>query len=570
MSNLLGVVGTGSATDAVIAALSAVDETVTEIEVEEVENVDFAVVAGEVGSNRFARANRSGTPWLAVELGGVGGRSFPDVDAAVSGFAPDTACFECLRARVAANAEETDGTEVTETDTAATRFAGALAGREAVTLRSGERSSVLGGVVEIPHAEHRLLPVPNCPACGDARDRTLGIDHSERTLDEAISRAEIALDERVGIVQSLGEVSSFPVPYYLANICKTAGFSDAQCAEQSAGVAGDWDEALMKALGEGMERYCAGIYRESEFGVARPSVLDDAVSPAKFVRPDDWKEVKNDELAWIPGRNLGTGNPVHLPAEFVHFPPLDARFKPAITTGLGLGNSTTEALLSGLYEVIERDATMLAWYSSFEPLGLHVEDEGFEELAKRARAEKLDVTALLVTQDVDVPVVAVAVHREEEWPKFAVGSGANLDPDSAARSALSEALQNWTELKLMGPDDAANAEGSIARYADFPKPVRELVAPETTIPSDSVGKSVAGGTAELRAVVSRASEAFAVYGARLTTRDVQSLGFEAVRVLAPEAQPLFTGEPFFGERARTVPNELGFDSELNREPHPYP
>ncbi|WP_435154690.1 YcaO-like family protein [Haladaptatus sp. DFWS20] len=569
MSTLLGVVGTGPAADAVITALSDTDGTVTEIEAGDVGDVDFAVVIGEVGSRAFGRVNRSRTPWLAVELGGIGGHSLPDVNAAISGFTAETACFECLRTRVESNAGDVD-TDEGVTDTATARFAGALAGREAVTLRFGGESPVLGGVVEVPHAERRLLPVPNCPACGDARDRTLGIDHMERSLDDAVSYAEIALDERIGPVASLGEVSSFPVPYYLANVCDTSGFSDVRAAEQSAGVAGEWDEALMKALGEGMERYCAGIYRESEFGVARPSDLEDAVSPAEFVRPTGWVEPGNDELAWVPGRNLDTGTPVHLPAEFVQFPPSNARYKPAITTGLGLGNSTTEALLSGLYEVIERDATMLAWYSSFEPLGLQVEDDGFDELTKRARAESLDVTALLVTQDVDVPVVAVAVHRENEWPKFAVGSGANLDPDAAARSALAEALQNWTELKLMGPEESANAEGSIAHYADFPEPVRPFVSPETTIPSESVGSAVPTGSAELQAVVSRTSETFDVYGARLTTRDVESLGFETVRVLAPEAQPLFTGDPFFGERARTVPDVLGFDPKLDREPHPYP
>ncbi|WP_266078003.1 YcaO-like family protein [Haladaptatus caseinilyticus] len=570
MSTLLGVVGTGPAADAVCAALSDADGTVTEIEASDVADVDFAVVVGEVGSKDFGRANRSGTPWLAVELGGVGGYPLPNVDAAVSGFEAETACFDCLRTRVASNVTD-DSTGVAGTiDTATARFAGALAGREAVTLLAGGESAVLGGIVELPHAERRLLPVPNCPTCGNARDRTLGIEHTERTLDEAVAHAEIALDERVGVVRSLGEVSSFPVPYYLANLCDTTGFSDAHAAEQSAGVAGDWNEALMKALGEGMERYCAGIYRESTFGVARPSDLEDAISPAEFVRPTGWADPRNDELAWVPGRNLGTGDPVHLPAEFVHFPPRNARFKPAITTGLGLGNSSTEALLSGLYEVIERDATMLAWYSSFEPLGLRVEDDRFTELTKRARAENLDVTALLVTQDVDVPVVAVAVHREDEWPKFAVGSGADLDPDSAARSALAEALQNWTELNLMGPDEAANAEGSIAHYADFPEPVRAFVSPDTTIPSESVGNAVPSGIDELHTVVSRAAEAFSVYGARLTTRDVETLGFEAVRVLAPEAQPLFTDEAFFGERARVVPDALGFDPKLDREPHPYP
>ncbi|WP_458205461.1 YcaO-like family protein [Haladaptatus sp. NG-SE-30] len=584
MSNALGVVGVGPAAEAVVAALGDVDGTVTEIEPDDVADVDLAVVVDDVGSTTFAQVNRSGTPWLAVELGGVGGHAIPGVDAAISGFAPATACFECLSTRVASNAEGMDGEErdgkgkVAEgrggdegtVATTTARFAGALAGREAVTLLSGGESAVLGGVMELPHAERRLLPVPGCPVCGDPRDRTLGIGHRERSLEDAVAHAEGALDDRVGIVRSLGEVASFPVPYYLAETCDTTGFSDARAAEKAAGVSAEWNEALMKALGEAIERYCAGIYRESSFGVARPSDLTDAVSPAEFVRPTGWPDPGNEELAWVPGRDLATGDPVHLPAEFVHFPPPAAQFKPPITTGLGLGNSTAEALLSGLYEVIERDATMLAWYATFEPLGLAIDDSGFETLVKRARAESLDVTALLVTQDVDVPVVAVAVHREDEWPKFALGSGADLDPDAAARSALAEALQNWTELKLMGQEEAADAEGAIAHYADFPEPVREFVTPKTTVPSANVGDSVPAGKEELETVVTRASDAFDVYGARLTTRDVESLGFEAIRVLAPAAQPLFTGEPFFGERARSVPDELGFEPRLDREPHAYP
>ncbi|KZN25813.1 bacteriocin biosynthesis protein SagD [Haladaptatus sp. R4] len=568
MNSVLGVVGQGRGADAVVAALSDIEGSVEELDDDAIDEADFAVVIDEVGAPVFRRANRAGIPWIAVELGGVGGHAITEVDAAVSGFSPETACFDCLSARVVSNREE-DGENV-EYDGVTERYAGAVAGREAARLASGEESSLLGGVREIPHAERRLFPVPGCPTCGEPRDRTLGIAYEERTLDDAVGRAELAMDERIGIVRSLGEVSSFPVPYYLASTADTSGFSDARAAAQSAGVSADWDEALMKALGEGMERYCAGIYREEEFAVARPSELGNAVSPAEFVRPTGWEDPSDEEIEWVSGRNLTTGDLVHLPAEFVHFPPPSMRFKPSITTGLGLGNSTVEALLSGIYEVIERDATMLAWYSTFEPLGLAVEDGGFEALVKRARAEELEVTALLVTQDIDVPVVAVAVHREGEWPKFAVGSGANLDPDAAARSALAEALQNWTELKLMGKEDAANEDGSIGRYAAFPDAAREFVAPETTIPSSSVGSAVPEGVEELETVVSLARDAFQVYGARLTTRDVASLGFEGARVLVPDAQPLFTGDAFFGERARTVPGELGFEPRPDREPHPYP
>ncbi|WP_327052656.1 YcaO-like family protein [Halomicrococcus gelatinilyticus] len=571
-----GVVGDGPAAAAVRAGLSDVDGAVEQCSATELDATAFGVVVGHVGDDAFARANRSvdGTPWLAVELGGVGGHALPEVDAAVSGFGPGTACYDCLAVRVAStlddgNANGDGGSEAVDDATA--RFAGALAGREAATLLSGGESPVLGGVVEVPHAERTLLPVPACDACGGQRDRTLSVEHASATLDESVARAERALDDRVGVVRNLGEVASFPVPYYLAENADTTGFSDARAAGKAAGVAADWNRAMMKALGEALERYCAGVYDAAEFGRAPADALDDAVDPRAFVRPDDWGDADGADVPWVSGRDLATGALVNLPAEFVHFPPPESRFKPPITTGLGLGNSTVEALLSGLYEVVERDATMLSWYSTFDPLGLAVDDDGFRTLEKRARAEDLSVTPLLVTQDVDVPVVAVAVHREGDWPRFAVGSGADLAPDAAARSALAEALQNWLELEMMGREEAADAEGAIARYADFPAAAREFVSPATTVPSDSVGPDVVpDGEAELDAVVARASDAFDVYAARLTTRDVAQLGFEAVRVLAPAAQPLFTGDPFFGDRARSVPAELGFEPRPDRELHPYP
>lgn len=583
----VGLVGSGPAIEAVRAALAEARADPVQCKPERVSDVDFAVVVADAAES-FARANRAArsadTPWLAVELGGVGGRPVPGVEASVSGFAPGTACWKCLRTRVGANlddgadedADRADGAGE-NTDLGRARFAGALAGREASRLLSGGESPVLGGVLEVPHARRTLLAVPGCETCGEdeRRDPTMDIEHVDADLEEALARAEQAVDDRVGVVSSVGEAESFPAPYYLSNLADTTSFSDAAAPAQAAAVAADWNEALMKALGESLERYSAAIYRESAFETARASDLDSAVGPTEFVRPKGWGDGEPSEdgsLAWVCGQDLQQDEQVHLLAEFVHFPPPEVRYKPSITTGLGLGNSTVEALLSGCYEVIERDATMLAWYSTFEPLELSVETDRFETLRKRARAEDLEVTPLLVTQNVDVPVVAVAVHRESEWPKFAVGSDADLDPDAAAVSALAEALQNWMELRSMGEDDAADADGAIGRYGDFPEAAREFVAAETTIPARSVGPSdPPEGAAELEAVLDRLADAdLSAYAARLTPRDVAQLGFEAVRVLVPEAQPLFTGDAFFGERAREVPAELGFEFRPERAHHPYP
>jgi ribosomal protein S12 methylthiotransferase accessory factor len=574
----LGIAGSGPAVASVRAALDDVDATATSSTPGGLGSYPLGVVVAPAGAPAFAAADDAASRWIAVEIGGLGGRTVPDLDAAVTVF-DDGVGYRDLRDRVAAGDLEASDAEPTG-GRSAVRLAGAVAGHRAVSLLEG--AALAGTVVEVPGDERRLFAVPR-PA---GRDRRLRRTVREASLDDALGRAERAVDDRVGLLTRVGERESFPAPYYLAATADTEVFSDARAGPYAAGVDADWDRAFVKALGEGLERYCAGVYRSDRLEAGPPAAVADPVAPSSFVAPDDWTVASDATIRWVPGEALATGAAVSLPAEFVHYPPPEARHRPAITTGLGLGNSGIEALLAGLYEVIERDATMLAWYSTYEPLGLSVDDPGFSALVARARAEDLAVTPVLVTVDVDVPVVAVAVHREGEWPRFAVGSGADLDAAAAARSALAEALQNWMELRTMGPADAAAEGGAIDRYAEFPDEARAFVdavpstirASGTTgetpggVPASTVGPDpVPAGEAELDAVVDRAADAgLSVYAARVTTPDVADLGFEAVRVLSPEAQPLFVDEPFFGDRARTVPRELGYEPRLDRAFHPYP
>jgi ribosomal protein S12 methylthiotransferase accessory factor len=570
----VALVGQGPAREAVTAALGDVAASPVDAAASDFDDADLAVVSGRAGDATFETANETAlatsTPWLAVEIGGLGG--YPVVEAAVAGFGPETACYECLAARVRANADP-DQEPQAAPDGATARFAGAIAGRATAAVAADGETDLLGRVVEYPHAERTLLPVPGCD-CTRERDRTLTPTHADRDLEDALARAERALDDRVGIVASVGEAESFPIPYYLATLASTTGFSDGDAARQAAGADADWNAAFMKALGEGLERYCAGVYRTVDFETGTADAIDGAVPPSAFVCPaaDGWKSPDAAQvIEWVPGRNLATGGDVTLPAEFVQFPPPTERYRPAITTGLGLGNSTVEALCSGLYEIIERDAAMLSWYSSFEPLELTVEDERYETLRSRARSAGLTVTPLLLTQDVDVPVVAAAVTREA-WPRFAIAASAHLDATRAATAALAEAIQNWLELRGMGPEAAGDESGAIGEYAQFPSVARSFTDAADTVAADTVGPDeVPVGEAHLDAVVSRLRDAdLDVYAARLTPPDVESLGFEAVRALVPAAQPLFFDAPYFGDRAESVPAGMGFEARLDHAHHPFP
>jgi ribosomal protein S12 methylthiotransferase accessory factor len=566
----VGIVGAGRAVAAVEAALGDAGIDPERIDAGAAGSVDVPVALGRAGADAFEQVHADAGAWLAVELGGLGGRPVAGVNAAISVLGGEGGCFRCLQRRVEAGGADPRSSDP-EIEPRAERLAGAVAGHRLLEWLDGDAGP--GDVIELPYARRRLVPVPGC-ACGSGPDRAVRRDHARVDLEETVGRAEAVVDSRLGIVSQVGETDSFPAPYYLAVLADTEGFSDAEAGPHAAGVSADWNAAYVKAVGEALERYAAGVYRAEAFERAPASEVETPVAPDAFVLPGEgYPNPDPDEpIRWVPGEDLRTGESVSLPAEFVQFPPPERRHKPSITTGLGLGTSGTGALLSGLYETIERDATMLAWYSTIEPVGLAVDAPGFETLRRRARAENLSVTPLLVTADVDVPVVSTAVHREDAWPRFAVGSAADLDPNAAAEGALCEALQNWMELREMGPEGASEEATAIGRYADFPREAREFVSVDADLPAESVGpESIPGGEAELEALLDRVDDAgLSAYAARVTTRDVETAGFEVVRVLVPEAQPLFTGDRYFGERARTVPHEMGYRPRLDRPPHPYP
>jgi len=403
----LAVCGGGPAVKAIIAATEDIDADVRHVAPETLTD-DAATlpptgaVVAPTGAAVFGVATDRFDRWVAVEIGGLGGYPIETIDAAVTTFGPETACYRCLNKRVGAH-EEPSGDDP-HGDRSRVRLAGAIAGNRLISLVAGTSDG--GEITELPGPDRRLLPVPGCEcAAGETPTRALPLTHRTVGVDDALTRAEQAVDDRVGLVANVGERESFPVPYYIAEIADTTGFSDTAAADFAAGVDVDWDRAYMKAIGEALERYSAGVYRTQQTTRGSERTLSAPVSPTAFVRPGGFEQPDPEQrIEWIDGQRLPDGERVSLPAEFIWFPPPNQRYRPAITTGLGLGNSSIAAVLAGLYEVIERDATMLAWYSTFEPLGLTIEDDVVRELTKRARAESLTVTPLLVTQDIDVPV----------------------------------------------------------------------------------------------------------------------------------------------------------------------
>lgn len=181
---------------------------------------------------------------------------------------------------------------------------------------------------------------------------------------------------------------------------------------------------------------------------------------------------------WVWTEPLGGGDPLAMPACMVGLQP-DRRGEEWLhhqtgTNGLASGNDLTEAVLSGLYEVIERDA-VACWTQavssgarSWSGMALEtMRDPAVRELVERFHAAGLEVVVADATHDTGVPTyIAWSWEAAQRQVGVCRGYGAHLDPAVALARALAEVAQARLSLIAGARDDRFLSEWRNARRSD--------------------------------------------------------------------------------------------------------
>ncbi|MDL1950135.1 TOMM precursor leader peptide-binding protein, partial [Acidobacteria bacterium ACD] len=134
-------------------------------------------------------------------------------------------------------------------------------------------------------------------------------------------------------------------------------------------------------------------------------------------------------------------------------------FTRADSNGCAAGPTLEEAVLSGLLELVERDAVALWWYNRLRRPEVDAESFGLERFVE-LRAFYADVLdrelhVLDLTSDLGIPTIAVVSRclgrRVED---VVLGFAAHLDPVVALAKALEEANQYLPAVQRRAPDGA--------------------------------------------------------------------------------------------------------------------
>jgi ribosomal protein S12 methylthiotransferase accessory factor len=242
---------------------------------------------------------------------------------------------------------------------------------------------------------------------------------------------------------------------------------NAQSISVSQGKGLNLEAAKASALMESVESYCAerielprtqASYRQ--IGRQRQVVdVNDLPWCVGSAFHDDLPRL------WVDGLDLFAGNPVAVPFELVHTdytlpgPELEECFA-ANTNGLASGNHILEAIVHGLCEVIERDATTL-WQLRLSDDrrdtvidAESIDDPQCRELLDRLDAADLDVLIWDATSDIGIATFYCLVidrSADNAVPEF--GAGCHPCRDIALVRALTEAAQARTTYIAGSRDD---------------------------------------------------------------------------------------------------------------------
>ncbi len=248
---------------------------------------------------------------------------------------------------------------------------------------------------------------------------------AEETYENAVS-----LTEEMGIAELLDitRKDHLGIPVWctirprerLGKVTAGAGMTtaDARCA------------AMMATVERHSSVYPGGlmdIASYEEVGLTR------AVDPEELILPR--KLEFGEKLHWVTGQDLLYDEQVYVPANAVYHPydPIgiaNQLFR-SDPNGLGAGNVAEEAILHGIYEVIERDALSRA--ETNRSLGKRfVPEEGTPAatLMETFAAEDVEVTMWLLDDSYGIPTVAAVADDTATRDPFMITMASFAHPDA--------------------------------------------------------------------------------------------------------------------------------------------
>lgn len=239
------------------------------------------------------------------------------------------------------------------------------------------------------------------------------------------------------------------------------------------------EHAKASAMMEGFERYSAEKQDENLVtGTASEiSSKGKVIDIESLNLPQEFKKENLDSLnlEWNICHDMITGEDYYVPSNAIYHPYVSDNsacrnlFK-SNTNGLASGNSLDEAILHGIFEVIERDAWSIfeLTHKNSAQIDLEsIESETVNDALSKFSENEISIKLMDLTADINVPTIAASSDDTllKDAGLLTLGIGTHLDPEVAILRALTEVAQSRATQIHGAREDTVRAD--FARTAGY-------------------------------------------------------------------------------------------------------
>lgn len=248
------------------------------------------------------------------------------------------------------------------------------------------------------------------------------------------------------------------------------------------------EAARASAMMEGFERHVGETVVPSVF---RASGIDLEGAETRFQLLKGAFYSPELEREWTSVKGL-FGPDAFVPVETVKLIPRQAHYPlfhscfTSTSNGLSSGNTLHEALVGGIYEVIERDQVSAAMGNAEYPARVDldsVSDETLAGLVRLLRKNSIFPVIFDCTGDIGVPTFTAYLYDSERSTGLYRGYASHLDPVVAQCRAICEAVQGRVVWMSGARDDISSELFFKTKQSDTAESITRLLSGKNTVSS---------------------------------------------------------------------------------------
>lgn len=417
------------------------------------------------------------------------------------------------------------------------------------------------------------------------------------------------ISPEIGIIKGLGKVARMswdPFVYSYGILpCNSKILGGERYSGRSGGAGYNLKEAIETTLGEVIERYSSAFYDKNSLKKGGyKDFMNKAIHPKEFAlfHPKQYSLpnfpfvpfTENIEIYWYPCMDLTYNKVTLYPASLIFMPFTLDENKIGYSTSTGMAGHYNfyKAILTGIYEIIERDAFVITWFQELDVPKIVI-NENIRKFISKFFPPYFDFHFFDITSDIDVPTVWGICIGEAEFGDFiAVGSAARSSYSHAIQKVLKEIGQaipyfryflevrkKWNPVSF---EEITSFEDHSLFYIKrkdlrfvFDKWIKKEEEKEVEFKEEEKEIDIIKEIKRILKIFR--NKGYNVVCCNLTPPDVREAGFFAVKIMCPQLIPLhgnYNYGFFGGKRLYEVPEKLGYVAKefdkLNKFPHPFP